>query len=124
MTMNRSNTTRFFAVSNVAVCLALAVANIAPALADGTDTVRQRSSQVSFADLDLSRPTDVAVARERVHQMARALCTRVADPQSLAHQPAFVSCVDTAMAKAEPGIQKLAAAAAAGNPQRVAELQH
>jgi len=67
------------------------------------------SSQLALADLDLANPADVAIARERIHQLARKLCDRVEDPLSLSHQPDYVACIADAMAKAEPRLQRLAA---------------
>jgi UrcA family protein len=67
------------------------------------------SSQLTLADLDLANPADVAVARKRIHQLARKLCDRVANLGSLSHQPDYVACIADAMAKAEPGLQRLAA---------------
>jgi UrcA family protein len=115
MTMNHSTASRFLksAISLMVTCLLLGTAIAAPTFADGTDSLHLRTSTVSFSDLDLSFPADVAQARERVHRVARALCAQVADPESVAHQPAYVSCVETAMAKAEPSLRKLADDAAA-----------
>jgi UrcA family protein len=67
------------------------------------------SSHLTVADLNLANAEDVAIARERIHQLARKLCGRVANPQSLSHQPDYVDCVADAMAKAEPRLQRLAA---------------
>jgi len=67
------------------------------------------SSKLTVADLDLANPTDVAIARERIHQLARKLCDRVEDKLSLSHQPDYVRCIADAMAKTEPRLQRLAA---------------
>jgi UrcA family protein len=67
------------------------------------------SSQLTVVDLDLANPADVAIARERIHQLARKLCGRVEDPLSLSHQPDYVVCIADAMARAEPRLQRLAA---------------
>jgi UrcA family protein len=111
--MNRSITPRFLQsrVCNMIVCVLLGAASTAPTLADGVDSLHVRAAKVSFSDLDLSRPADIAKAHERVHQMARNLCAQVADPESLAHQPAYVACIETSMAKTEPALQKLVAVA-------------
>jgi hypothetical protein len=37
------------------------------------------STHLTVADLDLANPADVAIARERIHQLARKLCARVED---------------------------------------------
>jgi UrcA family protein len=114
--MNRSTTPRFLlsTTSPLIACLVLGSAIAAPAFADGTDSLHFLASKVSFSDLDLSRPADLANAHERVHQAARNLCARVADPESVAHQPAYVACIETSMAQAEPRLRKLAAAASSG----------
>jgi UrcA family protein len=100
-----------------AVTLALAGATTALA----SDPAHIRNMNVSFSDLDLSRPADVTIARERVHRVARKLCTELSDYLNLGHQPAYMTCVVNAMASAEPGIHKLAAAASE-RQNRVASL--
>jgi UrcA family protein len=67
------------------------------------------SSHLTLAGLDLTNPAGVAIARERIHQVARKVCDRAANPQSLSHQPDYVACIEDAMAKAEPTLQRLAA---------------
>ena len=118
--MNRSF---LFRRSHTAIaCLMLTLAAAAPSLADNVDPARLSRGTVSLADLDLSRPADIAIARERVHQAARKRCARVADPLNLGHQADYVACVESSMAQAQPGIEKLAAAASA-NAQRFAQIQ-
>jgi UrcA family protein len=77
--------------------------------ADTNDSYGAVSSHLTVADLDLANPADVAIARERIHQVARKLCGRVEDLASLSHQPDYLACVADAMAKAEPRLQRLAA---------------
>ena len=58
------------------------------------------SAQVSLADLDLSTPDGRRVARDRLHEAARRLCSQVAAGQDLSHQTNFVACVDDTLANA------------------------
>jgi UrcA family protein len=59
-----------------------------------------RSAKVSLADLDLATEEGQSAARERLHQVARRLCSQVADSVSLAHQPNFVACVQDTLTAA------------------------
>jgi UrcA family protein len=59
-----------------------------------------RAASVSLADLDLSTPEGARAARDRLHETARRLCSRLVDLQDLSHQPNFVACVDEALAHA------------------------
>jgi UrcA family protein len=52
------------------------------------------------ADLDLSTQEGLRIARERIHQVARNLCTQLASPLDLSHQSNFVACVESAMDRA------------------------
>jgi UrcA family protein len=111
--MNRSTAltapaTRIGATTLAATALALIAALPVFAEPPKVDTNDTKSAQLRLADLDLSKAADVAIARERIHQIARTLCDRVEDPLSLSHQPDYVACVADAMAKAEPGLQRLA----------------
>jgi UrcA family protein len=87
------------------------IAGGSPAIADtpSNDPYGVASSHLTVTDLDLANPADVAIARERIHQLARKLCGRVEDQLSLSHQPDYVACIADAMAKAEPRLQRLAA---------------
>jgi UrcA family protein len=67
------------------------------------------SANTSLAGLDLSKPADVAVARERIGRLAHKLCNHFDDSLSLSHQANYVACIDDAIAKAEPRLQRLAA---------------
>jgi UrcA family protein len=65
------------------------------------------SQQVKFSDLDLATAEGQQRAQARVHEVARTLCSRVADQLDLSHQSNFVKCVDTAVAKAGEQLQAL-----------------
>jgi UrcA family protein len=65
------------------------------------------SQQVKFSDLDLATAEGQQLAQARVHEVARTLCSRVADQLDLSHQSNFVKCVDTAVAKAGEQLQAL-----------------
>ena len=67
-----------------------------------------KSARVNLKDLDLSSANGRNAAYERLHQAARTLCSRVADPNDLSRQTNFVACVDRAMAQAQPALQLLA----------------
>jgi UrcA family protein len=67
-----------------------------------------RAKSVSLADIDLSTVEGQSAARERLHQAARHLCSRVADDLDLSHQANYLACVDMAMAKAERLLQAMA----------------
>ena len=59
--------------------------------------------KVSLSDLDPTTDRGFQIASERIHQAARRLCARLQDVrnvQDLGHQPAFVRCVDRAVASA------------------------
>jgi UrcA family protein len=62
-----------------------------------------RVTDVSLADLDLSTPDGMRVARERLHTMAQRIC---AGPENrgLTSQPQLVACVDATVAGALGGI--------------------
>jgi UrcA family protein len=59
-----------------------------------------RSEKVSIAGLDLSTVDGLNTARERVHQVARRLCLRLANAQDRSSQWNYVMCVDDAVASA------------------------
>jgi UrcA family protein len=67
-----------------------------------------RSKALSFADLDLSTPEGARTAHERLHQVARNLCSQVADDLDLSHHANFLACIDEAMAQALPKVEELA----------------
>jgi UrcA family protein len=79
------------------------------------------SASTSMADLDLSKPADVAIARKRIDRLAHKLCNRFEDPLSLSHQPDYVACLADAIAKAEPRLQRVAAQQA--SKVRLAEVE-
>ena len=54
-----------------------------------------RVADVSLADLDLSTPEGLRVARDRLHTMAQRVCAEPAGGRGLSSEPTFVACVDT-----------------------------
>jgi UrcA family protein len=80
------------------------VAHATPA-ADPPPTLTKK---VSLADLDLTTPAGERAALERLHAMARTLCSRLEDELDLGRQPRFVACVEDAMAAAAVRLQALA----------------
>lgn len=73
------------------------------------------SQQVSFADLDLSKPADVATLRERIRDAAREACRRLdrAVPAGRSVSPP-AGCQATASVQALAVANELVAAAAKG----------
>ena len=66
-----------------------------------------RSEHVKLSDLDLSTADGQQLAQARVHQIARTLCSRVADELDVSHHENFIKCVDTTVAKAGEQLQAL-----------------
>jgi UrcA family protein len=62
---------------------------------------------VSFKGLDLATVQGQQIAQERVHQLARTLCERVADPTDMSHHANYLACVDATVAKAGASLQAL-----------------
>src|ERR1700689_4996340 len=100
---------RIAAATLVGVLCCMAGGSLVFADASSNAAYGKISSQVTWADLDLRNPADLLIARKRIHELARKLCRRIADPLSLSHQPDYVACIAESMAKAEPGLQRLAA---------------
>jgi UrcA family protein len=59
-----------------------------------------RASQVSLADLELSTPAGVRGARDRLHQVARQLCSQLPDSQNPSRQANFIACMNDTLADA------------------------
>ena len=62
---------------------------------------------VSLTDLNLSTGAGQDAARERLHQVARRLCTQVADDLDLSHQSNFIKCVEQATAGTLPRLDAM-----------------
>jgi UrcA family protein len=56
----------------------------------------------------LTSANGVDIAKERLHQMARRLCSQTADAEDLSRQPNYVACIDDAVSKALSKVQSLA----------------
>jgi UrcA family protein len=78
----------------ILVAFGFAFAGATAARADSSPEVR--SSAVSLAGIDLSTAAGQSAARERVHQAARVVCSRVQDPHNLAPHWDYVNCVANA----------------------------
>lgn len=65
------------------------------------------SAKVTLADLDLSTVEGQKIAQTRLHEVARTLCTRVADELDLSHHDNYLKCMDAADAKAGEQLQAL-----------------
>jgi UrcA family protein len=70
-------------------------------------TSDSRSQQVKLTDLDLSTADGQRLAQARVHEVARTLCSRVADELDLSRHENYIKCVDTAVAKTSERLQAL-----------------
>jgi UrcA family protein len=94
MTMNTQSIVR-------TVTLA-ALVGIGPAAwaASAPATSVTHSTSVSLSDIDLSTTEGRRMARDRLHETARRLCSQVAASQDLSHQANFVACVDETLANA------------------------
>jgi UrcA family protein len=107
MTMKIQNTRKTFktAIALMALGAFGAGAALADAPVSGSET---RVKQVSFADLDLATPEGIKAAHERVHEIARTMCSQLSDMNDLSKQPNFVKCVDKTMAAALPKVEEFA----------------
>jgi UrcA family protein len=88
-------------ISQVLALVALA-ALAGPALAAGTvDEAASiaRSARISLAGLDLSTPTGVGAAKERLRKTAQNLCFEIEDRQDLARDQHYVQCVNQTVAR-------------------------
>jgi UrcA family protein len=85
---------KFIAMHRKALILAMSAFAAADAMA------AEHSKIVSLADLDLSTPAGLSLARERIHQSARKLCEQVSDPLDLSRQSNYVACVDESVTQA------------------------
>ena len=90
----------------IATAALLGVLCTGSAMAD-SQSAQQRSKSVVLSDLDLSTVQGQQAAQERIHQMARRLCSQVADELDLSRQSNFVKCVDAAMVDADATVQAL-----------------
>jgi UrcA family protein len=77
------------------------------------------TASVSLADVDLSTPEGQRVAYERLRHTARRLCSSLEalHPQSLAHYPSYIRCVDQALARALQQVSGPALAATQKSPR-------
>jgi UrcA family protein len=70
------------------VILTFAIAKQLPARA-AEQRAPASSAPVSVADLERSTDAGRQAARDRLHEAARQLCRRAADPSAASHQPAY-----------------------------------
>lgn len=108
MNMNSNIAARF-----VGIALIVAAFTGPKVFAAPPDPSTTRTTNLTLTDLDLSRATDVKIARERIHQVASKLCESVRDSLSLSQHEAYLDCVARATAAAEPKLERLAAAQSA-----------
>lgn len=65
------------------------------------------SKKVSVSDLDLATAEGRQVAQERLHQLARTVCSQVIDPTDMSHHTNYLACMDATLAKADVSLQAL-----------------
>ncbi len=58
----------------------------------------QGSTQVSLAGVDVSTADGAKIAKERIRQAARRVCSQVEDPLDLGRAEHYVKCVDATTA--------------------------
>jgi UrcA family protein len=77
------------------------------------------TARVALADVALSTPEGQRIAYERLRQTARRLCSRLEarHPQSLAHYPTYIRCVDETLARALQRVNGPALAATQKSPR-------
>jgi UrcA family protein len=77
------------------------------------------TARISLADIALATPEGQRVAYERLRQAARHLCSRLeaGHPQSLAHYPTYIRCVDETLARALQRVNGPALAATEKSPR-------
>jgi UrcA family protein len=108
MTMKTPIARNSFKTALALIALSTLGAGAARADAPAQSGSETRTKQVSFAGLDLSTPEGVSAATERVHQMARTMCSQLSNMDDLSKQPNFVKCVENTMTAAQPKVQELA----------------
>jgi UrcA family protein len=120
--MKTSNTARLNILAYILAAGALLWGIALPVqAADATSGTRTKT--VSLSDLDLSTVAGQQAAHERVHQMARKLCSQMADELNLSHQPNFVQCVEEAMAQTLPHLNAMIRSATAIRTAAVIQAQ-
>jgi len=91
------------------------------AMADGQPRLAPEtlSAKVSLADIDRSTAEGQRVAYERLQKAARRLCKdlEAMHPQSLAHYPTYIKCVDETLAQALQQLNGPALAATQRSPR-------
>jgi UrcA family protein len=106
ITMNTSNTARINTLVSLLFTGVLLWGSTLPAQAADAG-YGGRAKNVSLSDLDLSTVAGQEQARERLHQMARRLCTQVEDELDLSHQTNYVKCVEAATAQTLPHLDAM-----------------
>jgi len=102
----RTTMLSFGSTSCLAAILMLSIGMLGSAAAKADQvTGDSRSQQVKLSDLDLSTAEGQHLAQARVHEVARTLCSRVADELDLSRHENYIKCVDTAVAKASEQLQ-------------------
>jgi UrcA family protein len=95
-------------ISYIAGMLMLSIGTLGGAAA-GADqlTNNSRSQQVTLSDLDLSTANGQQLAQARVHEVARTLCSRVADELDLSRRENYIKCVNLTVRQSGERLQAL-----------------
>jgi UrcA family protein len=108
------------AVLKAALIALCAIAPI-PGIAQGQPEPAPETltARVSLGDIALSTPEGQRVAYERLRQTARRLCSSLEarHPESLAHYPSYIRCVDETLARAWQRVNAPALAATQNSPR-------
>jgi UrcA family protein len=107
MFISKDLSRRFTANTLIVTAVALGFLSSGSSVLAAEHSADARSKPVILTDLDLSTSEGQRVAYERLHQMARTLCSQVADELDLSHQANYVACVDSAMVNAGARLQAL-----------------
>jgi UrcA family protein len=89
-----------FKVALIALCAIAPITGMAQSQSEpAPETLTAR---VSLTDVALSTPEGQRIAYERLRQAVRHLCSSLEamHPQSLAHYPTYIRCVDATLARA------------------------
>jgi UrcA family protein len=110
--MNTSNSAYLNILTSILATGAL-LWGIAPPVQAADAPYGARTKTVSLTDLNLSTVAGQEAARERLHQMARRLCTQVEDELDLSHHSNYVKCVEEATAETLPHLHAMIRSATA-----------
>jgi UrcA family protein len=108
---------------NTPLVALLALSFLAPtaAVAGDNHVWTTESTRVSLADLDLATLDGVRVARKRIDETARDLCSRLAGPDAAGRHAQYAACMRQAIAMSQQQLAALRRAAASTQVARATE---